>query len=132
MPIDKMAAMKAKLADCAKNTFNEHLMDYLPEIKTMVGGEPVKANHREIKDNGQQKGYVVLSKEERDKGFIRKLRRTYTHKTCGKNTTIHSDEIAETFAREPTFYSGTFCASCREHFALNEFKWINTDEMVGT
>jgi hypothetical protein len=46
---------------------------------TLTDGSPVTEDHRELKENGQQKGYVVLSEEERKKGFVRPVRTTYTH-----------------------------------------------------
>lgn len=98
---------------------------------TLTDGSPVTDSHRELKDNGQQKGYVVLSEEERAKGFVRPVRRSYTHKTCGTDTKM-GDAIAETFAREPSFYSGTFCVQCKQHFPLNQFVWSGTQDQVGS
>lgn len=46
---------------------------------TLTDGTPVTPDHRELKPNGQQKGYVVLAAEERPKGFVRPVRRTYVH-----------------------------------------------------
>lgn len=46
---------------------------------TMVDGSPVTEDHRELKADGQQKGYVVLSDEERAKGFVRPVRTDYVH-----------------------------------------------------
>lgn len=46
---------------------------------TLTDGSPVTEDHRELKPNGQQKGYVVLSEEERAKGFLRPVRRSYQH-----------------------------------------------------
>jgi hypothetical protein len=40
--------------------------------------------------------------------------------------------IAETFARDPRFYGGTFCVGCRKHFPCDQFVWVGTDEQVGT
>jgi hypothetical protein len=97
----------------------------------LSGGGAVTAGHRELKPNGQQMDYVVLSPEERDKGFVRPVRRTYTHKTCGTDTTM-SQDIAETYARNPGFYSATFCTHCVEHLPLAEFVWKGTDERVGS
>lgn len=97
----------------------------------MTDGSPVDADHRDIKDNGQQKGYVVLSKEERDKGFIRPVRMGYIHNKCKTKTTMDIT-IAETYARDPRFYSGTFCCGCGKHFPLHQFTWDGTDEMVGS
>jgi hypothetical protein len=98
----------------------------------LAGGGEVTADHREINPaTGMQKGYVVLTAEERAKGFVRPVRRSYKHLKCGTVTTM-SQEIAETYAREPGFYSGTFCAYCREHKPLVEFVWDGTSEQVGT
>lgn len=46
----------------------------------LTDGSPVTPDHREIDPaTGQQKGYVVLSPEERAKGFVRPVRRSYVH-----------------------------------------------------
>ncbi len=92
---------------------------------TMVDGSPVTADHREIQSDGMQKGYVVLSQEERDKGFVRPVRRSYVHDTCGAVTTM-SVALAETCARDPKFYGGMFCATCKTHFPVAEFVWDGT------
>lgn len=99
---------------------------------TLTDGSPVTPDHRDINPaTGQQKGYVVLSAEERAKGFVRPVRRTYIHMKCGVMTTM-AQSIAETYARDPSFYGGTFCAGCRTHFPLSEFRWDGTDEVVGS
>ena len=150
---------------------------------TTLHGTPI-GEHREIGPDGMQKDYIVLTEEERRKGFVRPVRRSYLHvgvrpkyptrdltdeeKTrfakdayvkyeefppecrpslgefwterrlnsgCGEKTTM-GQALAETYAREPTFYSGTFCATCRQHFpvgAAGEFVWLdNPDQRVGT
>lgn len=103
----------------------------------LSGGTPITDDHRELKENGQQKGYVVLTAEERAKGFVRPVRRGYVHRGtteqpgCGTLTTMSRD-IAETYAREPAFYSGTFCCGCRKHLPLAGFVWEGTDEQVGS
>lgn len=103
--------------------------------RTLTDGSPVTNDHREIDPNtGMQKAYVVLSEEERAKGFVRPVRYSYKHLTCGAVTTM-SRSIAETYARDPFFYSGTFCVGCRDHFPIGddgEFVWDGTDEKVGT
>lgn len=98
---------------------------------TMTDGSPVEPDHRDLKENGQQKGYIVLSEEERAKGFVRPVRRTYKHLKCGVTTTMGMS-IAETYARKPDFYSGTFCCGCGSHFNLSEFVWDGTNETVGS
>lgn len=100
--------------------------------RTLADGSPVTEDHREINPaTGQQKGYVVLSDAERAKGFVRPVRDTYTHRPCGTKTTM-GRALAETYARNPAFYSGTFCCACRTHFPLTEFLWTGTDEQVGS
>jgi hypothetical protein len=139
-----------------------------------------------ILPSGQQREYLVLSDEERAKGFVRPVRRAYKHvgivgpkhpvrdltedehrsydsegyvkfedypegaaavgrfwtqasldkvgKGCGTVTTM-APALAETYAREPSFYGGTFCAGCRVHLPVGadgEFVWDGTDERVGT
>lgn len=148
---------------------------------TLTDGSPVTPDHREIDSaTGMQKGYVVLSAEERAKGFVRPVRDSYRHvgtrpqhptrkltyeekeryadcgyvlfeiypedrlpvtgrfwtlaqlnSGCGAVTTM-SRPLAETYAREPGFYSGTFCCGCRQHFPVAEFVWSGTEEKVGT
>ena len=99
---------------------------------TLANGTPVYPGHREIDPaTGQQRGYVVLSAEERFKGFVRPVRVSYIHSPCGGLTTM-ALSIAETYARDPKFYIGTFCCKCRAHFALDQFVWAGTDERLGT
>ena len=89
---------------------------------------------RNIGPDGMQEKYLVLSDEERAKGFVRPLRQSYKHLTCGAVTTMGL-AIAETYARDPHFYGGTYCVSCRNHFPVGEhgeFIWDGTNEKVGT
>lgn len=74
-----------------------------------------------IKEDGQQACYLVLSDEERAKGFIRPVRKSYIHIKCGAVTTM-GQAIAETYARNPKFYGGTFCCNCGKHFPLLEMR----------
>ena len=82
---------------------------------------------------GQAEVYLVLSDAERAQGFVRPLRTTYRHLTCGSNTTMGA-AIAETYARQPTFYVATYCCSCRMHKPVGEggeFVWPDGSK-VGT
>jgi hypothetical protein len=117
--------------------------------RVLVDGSPVTEDHREINPaTGQQKDYVVLDAEERAKGFVRPVRRSYIHvgldpkmngivlvkpgeKGCGSRTSM-ALVIAETYARDPGFYSGTFCSHCGTHRPLEEFVWEGTTERVGS
>jgi hypothetical protein len=86
--------------------------------RTTTGGmDPDRPEHRELSPNGQQKDYVILTAEERARGFVRPVRRTYVHVACGTATTM-ALAIAETYARDPHFYGGTYCVACRQHFQL--------------
>lgn len=154
-----------------------------PRPVTLVDGSPVTPDHAELKENGQQKAYVVLSAEERAKGFIRPVRQTYRHvgdappsnlrdltaeeqenygdegyvkfeeyppekspvtgkfwtqaqldeisKACEQTTTM-ALPLAETYARQPNFYGGTFCCGCNTHFPVSQFVWAGTTERVGS
>lgn len=151
-------------------------------------GTPI-GEHVETKPNGQQKDYVVLTAEERAKGFVEPVRRSYRHvgppgprgtltdltpeqrerfaahgyvkwesyspdfeggvqqgrfwtqeqldkvgKGCGVVTTM-SQPLAETYARCPGFYGGTFCVGCGTHLPVGEsgeFVWDGIDQRVGT
>ena len=98
----------------------------------LADGSEITPDHREIDPvTGQQKAYVVLTVEERAKGFVRPVRYTYTYLTCGHDTSMGT-AIAETYARDPKFYNKTFCSNCRNHFPLAEFVWQHTKETVGS
>lgn len=132
---------------------------------------------------GMNAKYLVLSEEERAKGFVRPVRRSYVHvgrEVCGRiipsdewgeaepepgkvyvcsDDPMHEGEcriwrqatpeqlkrlertgmlggcgvlttmaqaIAETYAREPSFYGATFCCGCNTHITVGErgeFVW---------
>lgn len=87
-----------------------------------------------LRPDGQQKEYLALSEEERAKGFVRPVRLSYRHLTCGTVTTM-ARALAETYARDPKFYGGTFCCGCGAHLPVGEageFVWDGTEEKVGT
>ncbi len=119
----------------------------------LTDGSPVPEDrsHTQDRGDGQQKGYIVLTAEERAKGFVRPVRREYIHVGVGGHEIDPNDiskhgrtgngcgvltcmgrSIAETYARDPKFYNGTFCCGCGKHFPLNEFVWADTDELVGS
>ena len=88
-----------------------------------------------IDGDGMQETYLVLSEEERAKGFVRPVRQTYQHLACSSQTTMGL-AISETYARDPKFYGGTYCTGCRNHFPVTEFVWVvknrPTKEKVGS
>lgn len=70
----------------------------------------------------QSEKYIVLSDEELKKGFVRPVRYSYIHNTCGSKTTM-GDALSETYARQPNFYGATYCVRCSMHRPVAEFKW---------
>lgn len=100
--------------------------------RELADGFPETPDHREINPStGMQKGYVVLNAAERARGFVRPVRFNYIHLVCGGCTNM-STPLAETYARDPGFYSGTFCSVCRQHYPLDQFVWEGTNEQVGS
>lgn len=93
--------------------------------------DPAEARESGTLPNGQQEKYVVLSDQERTRGFVRPVRTSYRHATCGTVTHMHI-AIAETYARDPGFYGGTFCSGCGAHFPVGEFHWRDDGEVVGS
>lgn len=79
----------------------------------------------------QHEVYLVLSEEERAKGFVRPLHRAYIHKTCGTLTTMGL-ALCETYARDPKFYGATYCCGCSKHLPVSEFLWDGTNDEVGS
>ncbi len=118
-------------------------------------------NHPGIKRGGaddapvpQNGTYLVLSAEERVKGFVRPVRDSYVHVGAphpkyplrdltaeeieqykGTVLTKMGRELAETYARQPDFYGATYCVGCSKHRPVGEggeFVWAGTNERVGT
>lgn len=79
----------------------------------------------------QSEVYLVLSEEERAKGFVRPYRDAYVHKTC--DTVTHMGvALSETYARQPDFYGATYCCHCRMHLPVSEFRWVADGDVVGS
>lgn len=87
--------------------------------------------------------YLVLSEEERAKGFIRPLRRSYIHVGAGGTETERVEPgcgaqtrmglaFCETYARDPHFYGATYCVGCQMHRPVAEFVWAEDGQRVGS
>ena len=93
--------------------------------------------HKDLKrgvdtiETPQAKVYLVLSPEEINKGLVRPIRRSYIHTSCGATTRM-SDQIAETYARDPKFYGSTYCVRCQKHLPVSEFMWVPDSSVVGS
>lgn len=163
---------------------------YLPPSRSDAGyaTDPNDPRLKNQPNDRLQQAYLILPQEERDKGFVRPVRRAYTHvgappntyplrdltdeertryadagyvkfepypeserprmgrfwtqanldtagKGCGVTTTM-SLPLAETYARDPKFYGGTWCSGCGTHLPVAEFVWAagqpGEGERVGT
>ena len=76
--------------------------------------------------------YLVLSNEERAKGFVRPVVCQDLHARelggCGTVTTMGL-ALSETYARQPSFYGATFCVRCSMHKQVGEpgeFYWCDS------
>jgi hypothetical protein len=94
-------------------------------------GDPRLTHGADDEPVEQAEAYLILSDEERAKGFVRPVRKTYMHTVCGTHTTM-SDALAETYARDPKFYGATYCVGCRMHKPVSEFRWMPDHEVVGS
>jgi len=111
-------------------------MAWKDKPKTTLSGRPAEVMQPGAPapvdpDTGMNKDYWVLPEEELAKGFVRPVRQSYVHTKCDAVTTM-ALALAETYARDPKYYGRTFCAACRSHFPVAEFKWDGTDEIVGS
>jgi hypothetical protein len=107
--------------------------------------DPRLTHQNDEAPRSQAEAYLVLSEEERAKGFVRPVRRSYRHVyreqqfegmdpvrvPCGDKTTM-GQALAETYARNPKFYSGTYCCACQMHRPLVEFVWVDDGTEVGS
>jgi hypothetical protein len=92
--------------------------------------DPRLTHGRDKEPVEQAEVYLVLPEEERAKRFVRPVRRTYIHVTCGVATTMGL-ALAETYAADPTFYGSTYCVGCRMHLPVGQFKWED-GQVVGS
>lgn len=160
------------------------------QISTTTDGRPPAPGFEDapapqpIGPNGQHGAYWILSEEERRKGFVRPVRRSYRHVgpsgpkyplrdltpeeeeryqsygyvqfekypkgessavgrfwtqeqldrvRIGCNTiTTMADTLCETYARDPSYYGSTFCIGCGKHLPVEEFRWVEDGEVLGS
>jgi hypothetical protein len=126
-------------------------MNEEPKICT-TSGRPVDVVRAEqTESEGQHKDYIVLCPDERAKGFVRPYRDKYIHvgvgghevdpddlskhgrtgNACGVATSM-GQALSETYARQPAFYTHTFCVGCNKHLPVGEFVWSADGETVGS
>lgn len=128
--------------------------DHKGQHMCTTNGEPVeKVRADQTNETGQHKGYIVLCEAERKKGFVRPYRDAYKHLGaltddvrssidggperptriggCDGVTTM-GRALSETYARDPGFYSHTFCVVCNAHFPVDQFTWAADGLQVGS
>lgn len=126
---EEVKAQTQKIVDAVKH---EHETDRDGrQICTTSGEAPSKVRAEQTNETGQHAGYIVLCEEERQKGFVRPYRDAYKHATCGSVTTM-GRALSETYARDPKFYSHTFCVHCNAHLPVAEFTWTADGSAVGS
>lgn len=87
---------------------------------------PEDFDYGEKRPDGQYENYPTVD----DGEFEQSVRDTYVHVDgCGQTTTMSRD-LAESVARDPTYYSRTFCAGCGEHVPVTEVEWEDGEDWV--
>lgn len=103
-----------------------------PPALCTTNGQPVAdVRAGQTNDTGQHEGYIVLCPNERAKGFVRPYRDQYKHTVCGGVTSMGL-ALSGTYARDPTFYSHTFCVRCNKHLPVAEFVWTADGLVLGS
>ena len=112
-------------------------------IKMSLTTDPKDPKLKEGQKNetGQHEIYLVLSEEERDKGFVRPVRDSYVHvgryrNYAGIDKMLTEDEQKEMMKEyphpEPYVAVLGINGSDGKHLPVDEFIWDGTDENVGS
>jgi hypothetical protein len=84
---------------------------------------PVRDLTEEEKARYNQYGYVKYEKYPEDHSLSGRFWTQDQLNSGCYNVTTMGISLAETYARDPNFYSGTFCATCGKHFPVEQFIW---------
>lgn len=84
-------------------------------------------DYGEKRPDGQYERYPTDRAEGQ---FVAPLRHTYIHQTCGTRTKVGS-LIAETYAKNPNYYTHTFCVHCKDHYSIEQFNWVEDGVLLG-
>ena len=93
--------------------------------------DPRLGHGKDEEPGPQNEVYLILSEEERAKGFVRPVRSVYLHTVCGTETRM-GRELSETYARDPQFYGATYCVGCQMHKPVSQFIWTSDRTVVGS
>lgn len=109
--------------DCCSEKFDdEDEEDGGPPIPLPDGG----FDYGEKREDGQYENYPTIDEGE----FEQEPRATYVHVDgCGQSTTMTGD-LPESVARDPTYYTKTFCTGCGEHVLVEEVEWEDGEDWV--
>lgn len=91
----------------------------------MGDGPPGDFDYGEQREDGQYENYPTIE----DGDFEQEPRETYIHQECGTRTTMTGD-LPESVARDPTYYTKTYCAGCQTHVPVEEVKWADGEDWV--
>lgn len=89
---------------------------------------PVRQLTAEETERWKEAGYTLFETypEDSPEGKDGKVGRFWTPELlssgCMTETTM-SRTIAETYAKDPNFYGGTFCCKCKTHLPVEQFEW---------
>ena len=83
-------------------------------------------DYGEKRPDGQYENYPTIDEGE----FKQAPRKTYIHVDgCGSTTTMSGD-LPESVARDPEWYTKTFCVGCGEHVPVGEVEWKDGEDWV--
>ena len=90
------------------------------------GPPPEDFDYGEKRPDGQYENYPTIDEGE----FEQEPRDTYIHVDgCGSRTTMTGD-LPESVARDPEYYTKTFCAGCGEHVPVGEVEWGDGEDWI--
>jgi len=83
-------------------------------------------DYGEQKADGQYENYPTIDEGE----FKQEPRKSYIHtEGCGTKTTMTGD-LPASVARDPEYYTKTFCTGCGEHVPVEEVEWKDGEDWV--
>jgi len=88
---------------------------------------PGDFDYGEQQEDGQYENYPTIEEGE----FQQEPRESYIHDEefggCGSRTRMTGD-LPESVARDPTYYTKTFCSGCGEYVPVEEVRWVKDGE----
>jgi len=75
-------------------------------------------DYGEKREDGQYENYPTIDEGD----FEQPVRDAYVHEECGATTRMTGD-LPESIARDPEYYTATFCVECGTHVPVEEVHW---------